>query len=338
MVSIIGAGMAGLLAGNLIRDRSVQIYEAAPSLPNNHSAVLRFRSSIVGDALDIPFRNVQVIKTVESFQNPVADSLAYSLKCTGRAEMRSILSADAKPVSRFIAPENLVSIMEERFKSRAFDCAINYDRTLNQTMIAELAERGPIISTIPMPALMNIMGYWDGRYDSRPENKRHPIWEGKRIHGFTINCHVARCDAFATVYFPDPSDPYSRISITGDLLTIEFPCPDMSDMEIKDRMGNYEKHKAQLCLDALNMMGLSATRILYEEGINIKFQPYAKILPIDDALRKEFIVWASANHRVFSLGRFATWRPGLLLDDLIQDVRIIRNLYSGGSSYDQLKK
>lgn len=50
---------------------------------------------------------------------------------------------------------------------------------------------------------------------------------------------------------------------------------------------------------------------------------YAKALPIDDDVRREFISWATDNFNVFSLGRFATWRPALLLDDLVNDIRLI---------------
>ena len=51
-VTIIGAGMAGLLAANMLRHRDPVILEAQKSLPNNHHALLRFRSSVVGDVLD----------------------------------------------------------------------------------------------------------------------------------------------------------------------------------------------------------------------------------------------------------------------------------------------
>lgn len=41
---IIGAGMAGLLAANLLHRFNPTVLEKAPSLPNNHAALLRFRS------------------------------------------------------------------------------------------------------------------------------------------------------------------------------------------------------------------------------------------------------------------------------------------------------
>ena len=62
-VRIIGAGMAGLLAGSMFRGQA-QIYESAPSLPNNHHALLRFRSDGISNHLNIPFQAVDVVKIV----------------------------------------------------------------------------------------------------------------------------------------------------------------------------------------------------------------------------------------------------------------------------------
>ncbi len=56
-----------------------------------------------------------------------------------------------------------------------------------------------------------------------------------------------------------------------------------------------------------------------------------KILPIDEDVRKRFIMWASDKHQVYSLGRFATWRPGLLLDDVVNDVRVIQRIHKQGN-------
>jgi 2-polyprenyl-6-methoxyphenol hydroxylase-like FAD-dependent oxidoreductase len=50
-IVVVGAGMAGLLAGSMLRKDCPLILEARERLPHNHSAVLRFRSSIVGDTV-----------------------------------------------------------------------------------------------------------------------------------------------------------------------------------------------------------------------------------------------------------------------------------------------
>ena len=82
-VKIIGAGMAGLIAANMLRRHNPIILEAKDELPNNHSAVLRFRSSVVGDALGIEFKKVTVLKDVLTTGNAVSDAHLYSWKVGG---------------------------------------------------------------------------------------------------------------------------------------------------------------------------------------------------------------------------------------------------------------
>jgi hypothetical protein len=83
------------------------------------------------------------------------------------------------------------------------------------------------------------------------------------------------------------------------------------------------------------LLGLRDCKTL---SYQIRPQKYAKILPIDEDERRRFIMWASDQHRIFSFGRYAVWRPGLLLDDLVQDFRVIMKLIDGGNQYDFAKE
>lgn len=310
---IIGAGMAGLLAGGMIRDQPVTIYEAAESLPNNHSAVLRFRSSVVGDTLGIEFKAVNMMKAVHAWRNAVADNLAYSMKSTGTATLRSIVTAEGGIQRRFIAPGNLIELMQKRVNGEIF-----FSRTVKAEFLRDYKyERsGPVISTIPMPLLMDILEYKKPNF--------------KYVHGFNINLTLTGVDAYASVYVPDPDLPFNRISLTGDRLTIEVSDP----FNIYPTVESYDQYQA---VDlALQLLGLNVD---YEQDyIIIKPQKYSKILPISDDERKRFIMWATENFNIYSLGRFATWRPGLLLDDVVNDVRVIQRLVNGtASSYDHKK-
>ena len=60
---------------------------------------------------------------------------------------------------------------------------------------------------------------------------------------------------------------------------------------------------------------------------------YSKIQPIDNDVRERFIQWATEKHNIFSLGRFATWRPGLLMDDLVEDIKLIDRWISKSNMY-----
>lgn len=305
---IAGAGMAGLLAGAMLRSDCEGILESQKEIPNNHSALLRFRSSVVGDTLGIEFKRVKVIKAVAPWRNPLADALAYSRKATGTYTLRSSLSAKGEMEERFIAPADLISKMAERVQAPIL-CGNGIDFNVDKRI-----ERN-VISTIPMPALMNALKY--PRIDEANFQYQH---------GANINATLSDVNAYGTVYVPDPAIPFSRVSVTGDKLTIEF-----SGMNAEQIMPDRLKYVNQAC----ELLGISSMSVI---GLfEVKDQRYAKILPINEAVRKHFIIWASEQFNVWSLGRFATWRPGLLLDDVVHDVRVIQRLVSAGHAYDHRK-
>ena len=62
---IYGAGLAGLLAGHMLRSLNPKIVESQDSLPNNHGALLRFRTDKVARACATPFKKVKVQKAIK---------------------------------------------------------------------------------------------------------------------------------------------------------------------------------------------------------------------------------------------------------------------------------
>lgn len=334
-VGIIGAGMAGMLAGHMLSAQKAVIYEREESLPNNHHAVLRFRSSNVGDILSIPFRKVNVIKAVHRPVNPISDAIAYSRRVTGRPEPRSILNTT--PSERYVAPPDLITRMSQGLNIRYGSILEFCDPSGGND--SGNARKNPyidikgvlftapdnIISTIPMPALMDLLDY-DG---PRPTFR----WHG----GWTITIELMEdleADIYATMYYPygpgDNSDTY-RASITGSHMMIEGVGEPPSLSQATETV----RHVAK----TMNLH----TRD--EEDLNFgtmdvhtaKYQKIAELSPDDRELAKRFIMWASANHGIHSLGRFATWRPGLLLDDLVQDVKIVSRLINGAGRYEANK-
>lgn len=296
-ITIIGAGMAGLLAANMLRAHDPIIIERQRSLPNNHSAVLRFRSNTVGDVLGLQFKAVAMTKGHIPWRNPVADSLAYSRKCTGVSRSdRSITSANFETELRFISPTNLINFMASLLGSGKILYNINK---------VDFGKK-PIISTMPMPSLMRALAYPD-----------MPTFT--YVNGFNATSKVIHCDAYVSLYVPDPEIQFNRISLTGDELILEYA----TEKKPRDIDTDFKK-----ALDLLGLEAVSKFPTLHE-------QKYAKILPIDDRERKRFMAWATDNHNVYSLGRYATWRPKLLLDDLVQDIRLIDSwITSGASTYD----
>lgn len=306
---IVGAGLSGLIAASMLREQCGSIFEAQSALPNNHSALLRFRSSVVGDAVGIPFRKVKVMKSVQPWRNPVADALAYSRKVSGRVSLRSSTTAAGEIEERYIAPPDLISQLASQVRGK-----IAYDQTMADALSFSL---GPIISTIPMPTLMEALGW-----EEKPAFHHQP---GEVI---TVDLPAADFSVCATVYIPDPQEAPYRVSITDNRLIIEMA-----------GQGPVVPEEAISC--ALHALGLSWGSI-FEHCVREhkrKQMTYAKIVPIDEGLRRRFIMWASTEHNIYSLGRFATWRPGLLLDDLVNDVRVIQRLESNpGETYTHHKK
>lgn len=299
MVTIVGAGMSGLLAARMLSQHSPVVVEAQSALPNNHSALLRFRTNAVGKVLGIKFRQVQMIKDVLPYKNPVADALAYSYKNTGVYRSDRSIQAGLQVADRYIAPMDLVARM-----AKGLNILYNIKIGSVSDHNFHFSGKAPTISTIPMPALMDVLGY---------ENK-DLVFETQS--GFNIRCFIANCDAYATLYVPSPSVSFSRVSITGNELIIEFSHfsekhPPQGDKNLYDTVEF-----------AAGMFGIKRTSIL-EESIEVRTQKYQKIMPVNDAARKEFINWATRNYNVYSLGRFATWKPSLLMDDVVKDIQRI---------------
>jgi hypothetical protein len=281
-INIIGAGMAGLLASHMLRRHEITVYEKQTSLPNNHHAVLRFRTPEVGNILGIPFRKVDMLKTYIPYNNIVADSLSYSEKCTGKYLSDRSIIAGTVHAERYIAPPYFIEAMAKDANIVYEGWLFDYDKTI------------PKISTIPMPELMKALNYISiPKFESKP--------------GIVFTGRILNCDAFVSILFPNPDIPYSRATITGDQLIVEFP--NITEIpEILDMMQIYH------CLGLYNAVIVDA---------EFKKQQYFKITEISESVRKSFQRWASVHHNIYSLGRYATWRPKLLLDDLIGDVRKI---------------
>lgn len=296
-VSIIGAGMAGLLAANIIKRYEPVIFERQPEIPNNHSAVLRFRSSIVSDVTGIPFHAVNMIKASLPWRNAIADALAYSYKNGGVMRSDRSIIAGYESVTRYIAPDDFIA----QLANRVDQCHFNF------SVDAPSLDK-PIISTIPMPNLMDML-----QYPLRDKfNFRH-------TQGSNITAKVQDCNAYVSLLVPDPGYAFSRISLTGNHLIVEGKDLIVDDLHL-----------------AAQLLGISASKI---SDVDLHDQHYAKIEPIeDDDARREFIFWASSEHNIFSLGRYACWKPKLLLDDLVQDIRLIEKWMMKRDRYAMKRK
>lgn len=291
---IIGAGMAGLIAGNYFKGSTVM--EQQTELPNNHQAVLRFKSKIISDITGIPFTKVMTRKNIvhESMfldKPNIYAANQYSFKVTGELHDRSIW--DLGDGYRYLAPPDFTAQL-------AKNCDIRYGWSLKSSNIASKGE--PFISTIPMPILMKIVNW-----PHIPEFEYRPVW--------TLRCTIDEplSKVEQTIYFPDKSVPFYRATLSSGTLIVEL---------VESPGGGAMSELIESVLDCFGILDCSTWTVPSAHA-----QRFGKILPIDEAMRQDFIYTMSRERNIYSLGRFATWRP-ILLDDLANDLKVIENLVS----------
>lgn len=299
-MKIYGAGIAGLLAGCMFQ--TARIYEAGPARQAQHKAVLRFRSSAVGDAVGVDFRKVKVHKGLWVDGKSVAPSIQlanwYSDKVVGRLADRSIWNLD--PVERFIAPEDFIEQLVERCGNR-----IHWDHPITREEV--LAEKEPVISTLPMKLMVQFMANELSKevIESAPAFDFAPI--------VVRRYRIPNADVFQSIYFPELETTLYRASITGDLLIAEY-IEEADDYDFFPAFGIKRDH----C-----------------QPIEKVSQRYGKIAKINDDWRKHFMFWLTHEHNIFSLGRFGTWR-NILLDDVLHDLDVLKKLMKT-TTYDRMR-
>lgn len=308
---ILGAGLAGCIAGHLFPG-SLLLERGKREEVGAHKALLRFRSDAISRITGIPFRKVQVLKAVAYRDDywagvdiPLVIQNMYARKVTGGLSARSL--RNLAPVTRYVAPgdfhERMVRQLDVRF---GFNIGVVSGLCIGcegEGDWYEREENEAVLSTLPLPVLLKLA-------------KMEQTGNFTRLAIDVQRWKIKNCDLFQTVYFPDPRHPIYRASITGDTLIVES-------------MGGQP-----------NLLPLMETVVLPAFDLNwddtesagwVNRQEYGKILPLADDARHHILMELTRQHRVYSLGRFATWR-NILLDDLPQDADRIRELM-GMSEY-----
>lgn len=295
---IVGAGLAGLIAAHVWPRASV--LEAAPE-PQPHRALLRFRGDVIGVLAGVPFRRVRVYKGLYDDEAgalvPVSVRTAnqYARKVTPAAGMlggRSVWSLDA--VDRYVAPEDLHERMLNNVRGRV---------SFNTPAERSLARGGePLISTAPIEwAVREFLGR--GLAEEKAF-RMAPV--------FVERWSLPNVDLHQTLYFPWPGRALYRASITGNTLIAESVQDEPVDVAwLLQRFG----------LGGIEAAPTGSTK-----------QSRGKIAPIEEQLRRELIHQLSVRCRVYSVGRFATWR-NILLDDVVQDCRVVNALLQQDEEY-----
>lgn len=314
-MTIIGAGMSGMLAAQYFRHRNPVILEKQTSLPNNHKALLRFRSDSVSKLTGIPFKKVHVTKMLNykgkhyNESNIFFNNL-YSQKVSGKVSGRSV--TDLAPCSRYIAPENFI---EQLSYGLNIEFGVDSEKFLADKM--ETGSDDIVISTMPVNTLADILGY-----SIETDLKTQKIWTVSFSLEEFIDCNV-----YQTVYYPNPGLSLYRMSITGNKVIAEF---------CDDPLNAWKTEKAVL-FNVVHFLlidfGIDVSGAIDYIDPDFYDQKYGKLVPCEDNSVKDFMRWATNTYNVYSLGRWGTHRQ-LLMDDVVDDLQIIGRMIQS-NNYDR---
>ena len=274
------------------------VYEKNSDSALNHKALLRFRSPAVGENLGIEFKKVNVKKAIYHNGSFVQPNI-------------SLCNMYSDKVSGNVSDRSIWNIKtvdrwiapENLHEQLAERCKGRIKYNVEVDYLPKKDEK--IISTIPMNIIAGITGI-----------KNSFKFEYKKI--IVERYKIEKCDVYQTIYFPSTDRRIYRASITGDILIIESTY--FGD--------NLQPTMSEEISKIFN--------VTIKEKLNVVSQNFGKISPIPDIERKEFIRLLTVNHNILSLGRFAIWK-NILLDDVIQDINVLKKLIHMGD-YDIMKK
>ena len=164
---------------------------------------------------------------------------------------------------------------------------------------------GNTISTVPLPELLDNCG-----------PNTYPVIF-KTVKGFNLIANAKDTDAYFTTYIVDRDYAMSRFSVTGNTVIAEFP------------NGSIDEDEDEEISELDSISGYYNITI---RDPRIQSQSNFKIIPIDERERQKIILELTDKYNIYTLGRNATWRLKTMLDDLVGDVRIIRNMITGDHS------
>jgi len=263
-----------------------------------HKALLRFRSDKIGRELGIPFQQVKVYKGIWHNDSPVSLSPRY-------------IALYSRKVSDTVSYRSICNLDTEiRYiaPNNLHDilCGICGDRIEYEADDWQPHKDEVTISTLPIDINAKLCSN-----DIDVSKSSSTIY----VSQFKIQ----ESNVFMTYYYTDPTVHMYRASITNDVLIIES-------------MWQIEENDIKVAFRSFGLQGLPIIPILVNHR-----QTNGKIVPIDEGKRKTLLYEMTTEYNLYSLGRFATWREKVLLDDVFDDILKIRNMI-GKHKYDRHKE
>jgi hypothetical protein len=166
-----------------------------------------------------------------------------------------------------------------------------------------------------MPALLDVAVRSDSDCDKEWEQHRGD-YSALKAEPITVMrtklLPTVRSFVNQTVYFPENKFWTYRATLEKDLLICEAAGEDDQQCMLQEMP------------EIAAAFGLSWCHHFQSE-CSFNVQPYGKMLEMDDDLRRSIIYQLTDKYNIYSLGRFATWRP-LRADQLVKDVHKVERM------------
>jgi hypothetical protein len=312
-IVIIGAGLAGAIAYASLREYNPIVFDVRPEPKGGelsiHPAVMRLRDPKVAELIGAEYEEVIVSKgifyqgSIYTQSNILFNNL-YSRKVYQALGRRSL--NELGDVKRYIIKgyKQPGSISWETKVTRIHKGSYKAIPLRN-------GKCDHIISTIPMFAVRNLL-------EEVPEDLAPLRFEYLSVYVLRLRLKT-KSTVHQTLYYPASDTPIYRITLQSQDIIIESTEPRAEFIELlKESFG----------LDYLDLEPF----VIYPDGSHKndwKEMPLGKIVPIDEMDRLRYIMWLTDEHKIFSFGRYAVWRP-LRTDQLIQDIYKIKRIIKAG--------
>jgi hypothetical protein len=289
-IVILGAGPAGRLAKKyfehydpIIIDKNAGIF--------NHNAVFRLKNKEVASMLDSNYKTINIEKQIyykgKLFDKPsIKMKNEYSLKISKNITDRSINALSDNSERHVIEIKKDNNILNKEIYNITNGAMLDKSHTEIEYDIC--------INTIPMPVILKLTNM--GEISDGIKFKQ------ERVYVYKIK-HEHYCDVNQTIYFPDIKFSIYRATLDPEGIIIESIFEiSVDDLKIAcEAFGLYYKLKGSQELK----------------------QDNGKIVKIDGEQRRFIIMELTEKHNIYSLGRYATWREKVMVDDLLEDLRKI---------------
>lgn len=309
--------MASMLAACYFKDAEILVSSdeyTAFSPDKQHLAVLRFKTPLISQITGIPMPKETVYKGIwdsdsKSFVAPnIKAANAYSLKVAGVIANRSILSADMRPVERYVPSNDFVEQLYNLVESR-IHVVPAYPKYFQSA----------VINTCPLWLFS----------DEIEIQKTERNLKAISVYQFRVPANVHQ-----TIYFPYDPLLY-RATIEYDILKIELLAKDGFKgfpTSLVERILNTVVCPA-FGLDALKRNGIKMKDCI---GGNTYALGKLPQVFLEEAKRKAIIYQLTKERNIYSLGRYATLR-NIGLDDIAKDLFSIDKMLNIDSYTSKLR-